>query len=221
MTIKAKAAELSEFINGLPDFIVVTEIDGNYQHLGAIIADAVLQANRNYETQVRHRIKRIREKFPDANTLSGVKKAISENTTSHFLDWKDLDRTKRFEEIVVFFSTEDIETENDLKEWLMDEENVIKLKKIKGIGPKTIDYFKILTGIQTCAIDRRLLDFLKQAGIEVSSYNEAKEIINSAADIMNIERAYFDHSIWKYMEKNKPKNCSKKEKKDEKKLISY
>ena len=89
----------------------------------------------------------------------------------------------------------------------MNERNLIKLDMIKGVGPKTLDYFKILTGIQTCAIDCRLLDFLKQAGIDASSYDEAKEIVNLAADIMQVQRAYFDHSIWEYIGKKGLQPC--------------
>jgi len=201
MTIEDKAAKLAEFIRGLSDFRIVTEFDGNYQNLGATIADAVLQANMRYETHVRPRIKRIREMFPAAATMTGLKQTLLERTTSEFLDWRGMDRVKRFDDIVRLFAHENIETEDDLRDWLMNEKNLVKLGKIQGIGPKTIDYFKILTGIQTCAIDRRLLDFLNQADIEVSSYEEAKAIVNLAADTMEVQRAYFDHSIWKHMGK--------------------
>ena len=127
--------------------------------------------------------------------MSDLKKNLTEKTTSGFLDWRGMDRVKRFDDIVGLFWSESIETEDDLRDWLTNERNLVKLAMIKGIGPKTLDYFKILTGIQICAIDRRLLDFLKQAGIEVSSYDEAKEIINLTADIMGVQRAYLDHSI--------------------------
>ena len=207
MTTKDKANKLTEFIRGLPDFSIVTEMDGNYQHLGATIADAVLQANMRYETHVRPRIKHIRRMFPAAATMSGLKKTLTERTTSGFLDWRGMDRVTRFDDIVNLFSSESIETEDDLKQWLMNERNLIKLDMIKGIGPKTLDYFKILTGIQTCAIDCRLLDFLKQAGIDASSYDEAKEIVNLAADIMQVQRAYFDHSIWEYIGKKGLQPC--------------
>jgi hypothetical protein len=64
MREKEKAAKLAEFIRKLPDFIIVNEIDGNYQHLGATVADAILQANMKYETHVRPRIKKNKKKFP-------------------------------------------------------------------------------------------------------------------------------------------------------------
>jgi hypothetical protein len=80
----------------LSDFTTVTEIDGNYHHLGATIADAVLQANMRYETHVRPRISRIRRLFPAAATMSGLKKILIERTASDFLDWRGTDRVNRF-----------------------------------------------------------------------------------------------------------------------------
>jgi hypothetical protein len=50
MTTGDKASKLVEFIRKLSDFSIVTEIDGNYHHIGATIADAILQANMRYET---------------------------------------------------------------------------------------------------------------------------------------------------------------------------
>jgi hypothetical protein len=207
MTIEEKATKLAELIRGLSNFSIVTEFDGNYHHLGATIADAVLQANMKYETHVCPRIRRIRTNFPAAATLSGLKKTLTEKTTSRFLDWGGMDRVKKFDDIVDLFSSEGIETEDDLRGWLLNERNLVKLAMIKGIGPKTLDYFKILTGIQTCAIDRRLLDFLRQANIEVSSYDEAKAVINLTADIMRVQRAFLDHSIWEYIGRQRPQPC--------------
>jgi hypothetical protein len=77
----------------------------------------------------------------------------------------------------------------------------VKLRCIKGIGPKTIDYFKNLAGISTSAIDRHLLGFLRLAGMEVANYHEAQDVINGTADLLEIDRAYFDHSIWQFMSK--------------------
>ena len=33
------------FVRSLPGFVFYSTIDGNYQHIGATVADAVLQAN--------------------------------------------------------------------------------------------------------------------------------------------------------------------------------
>lgn len=201
MTIEDSADRLADFIGQLSGFSIVTSMDGNYCHLGATIADAVLQSNMRYETHVRPRVRRIRRLFPAAATMSGLKRTLTERTSSDFLDWRGMDRVKRFENIVGLFSSESIDTEDDLRNWLINEKNLVKLAMIKGVGPKTLDYFKILTGIQTCAIDRRLRDFLKRADIETSNYDEAKAIINLTADIMGVGRVDLDYSIWEYIGK--------------------
>lgn len=210
MTTTEKAEELVRFIRGLSDFSIVTEIDGNYQHLGATIADAILQANRNYEAYVRPRIRRVMSLFPAAADMSGLRRLLAERSTVDFLNWPGAERVRRFDDVLTFLFNEGIQAEDDLRRWLTKDENVVKLRTIRGIGPKTVDYLKILTGVQTCAIDRRLLDFLAQCGIEFSGYVEAQEIINKAADIMGVQRAYFDHSIWEYIGCKVSKRARKK-----------
>ena len=74
---------------------------------------------------------------------------------------------------------------------------------MRGIGPKTIEYIKILIGSQTTAVDRHVMRLLSEAGLNISSYDEARNILNLAADILGVERVIFDHSIWQYMSSGK------------------
>ena len=94
---------------------------------------------------------------------------------------------------------EGIETGGNITRWLGEPGNVERLKQLRGIGNKTADYFKILVGLSTSAVDIRLFRFLALAGINTSDYMEAQAIINQAADSLNSDRALFDHLIWKYM----------------------
>ena len=64
-----------------------------------------------------------------------------------------------------------------------------------------MDHFKIMVGVSTSAIDRHLLNFLGLAGLVSSDYLQAQAIINAAADLLSIDRACFDHSIWQFMSK--------------------
>lgn len=205
MDIEEKASKLVQFIRNLRGFYIVDEIDGNYNHIGATIADAILQANMKYETHVRPRVNRIKTKFPKAATISGLRYLLSKIGIEEFLEWRGEDRIKRFKDVVGLLADQGIETEQDFKAWLEHDENLQKLKAIYGIGLKTVDYFKILTGFQTNAVDRHLLNFLKIAGVHVSGYKEANLVINLAADRMGVPRSYFDHSIWTYMSENQPK----------------
>ncbi len=209
MNKKTKAAKLVDYIKRLPDFVVLTNIDSNYHHMGATIADAVLQARMNYETHVLGRIKEIRKRFPNASTVSGLFRVLKHTTVKDFLNWRGIDRTTRFQKIADLFFAEGLETERDLKHWLEEGKNIPRLRSIYGVGPKTIDYFKIMTGIQTVAVDRRLRDFLQSADISFSGYVEPREIIVDAAELMNVQAACLDHSIWKYEGKNKKFNVCK------------
>lgn len=193
--------KLVHYVQSLPGFEFYETIDGNYDHIGATVADAILQANNKYATHVKPRVNRILAQYPEAPTTSSVLRLLKVIPATEFLDWHGEERAERFRQVLDLFAAEGIEAEADLRAWLAKEVNLSKLRSIKGIGPKTVDYFKILVGVSTSAIDRHLLNFLGLAGLVPSGYFEAQTIINAAADIFSIDRAYFDHSIWQFMSK--------------------
>ena len=187
------------FVRSLPGFVFYSTIDGNYQHIGATVADAVLQANNRYATNVKPRVNRILATYPDAQTTSAVLTQLESIPATEFLAWRGEDRADRFCQILGLFAAEGVDSEPELRAWLLDDANLVKLRSIKGIGPKTADYFKILVGLPTSAIDRHLLNLLALAGLSPCGYDEAQTIINAAADLLPMGRDYFDHSIWQFM----------------------
>jgi hypothetical protein len=58
MSPDESARRLVEFIKSLSDFVTHHDID-SYDHIGAIIADAVLQAQKDYDKYVTPRTRRI------------------------------------------------------------------------------------------------------------------------------------------------------------------
>lgn len=193
--------KLALYVRSLPDFEFYESIDGNYDHIGATVADAVLQANMRYKTHVKPRVNRILAQYPNARTTSSVLHLLKSIKATEFLSWRGEDRAERFSQVLNLFAAEGIEVESDLREWLSQASNLPKLRSIKGIGPKTIDYFKILVGVSTSAIDRHLLNFLGLAGLSPCGYVDAQSVINATADILSVDRAHFDHSIWQFMSK--------------------
>lgn len=193
--------KLREYVCSLPDFTIYATIDGSYNHMGATIADAVLQANNNYKSNVTPRVERILREYPEARTTSAVLLQLKSAPAKVFLNWGGDDRAKRFCQVTDLFKSEGIETEADLRDWLTHPSNCTKLDAIYGIGQKTVDYFKILCGESTSAIDRHLLAFLELAGVKASGYQDAQDTINAAADLLGVDRACFDHSIWQFMRK--------------------
>jgi len=199
MTIEDEAKQLMNYIKSLPDFKII-EPNIPYHHMGTTITDAILQAGITWEAVVKPRVQKLRNNYPEAKTTTGFLNLLRKIGPTKLLEWNDQEKPNRILEVTRFFVNEGIESEADLKVWFkrsVDAER--RLKELRGIGNKTVDYFKILSGIQTIAIDRYLLRFLKQAGIDPISYSKAREIVNKAAELIGIKASVLDHSIWKYM----------------------
>ncbi|REJ91782.1 MAG: hypothetical protein DWQ35_13850 [Planctomycetota bacterium] len=92
-----------------------------------------------------------------------------------------------------------VETEADVAEWLTSAENVESLKMVRGIGPKSVDYFKMLVGIPAVAVDRHLRQFVAAAGIGVRDYSGVQDLINKAASQLGANAAGLDYAIWLYV----------------------
>src|SRR5689334_4390255 len=85
--IDSAPEQVAVYINSLSDFVKFTEVDGNYGHIGATLADAVLQSNNNYERNVRSRIARIRTLYSDAPKLWDLRRLLLRITVREFLNW--------------------------------------------------------------------------------------------------------------------------------------
>jgi hypothetical protein len=171
--------------------------------MGATISDAILQAGLKYETVVRPKIKNILETYPEAVTTSAFWHLLKKKGPKIVLGWKDDKKPNRILGLTEFLLGEGIEKEEELCRWIVSDANKARLLNLKGIGPKTIDYIKILVGLQTVAVDQHLYALLEEAGITGTSYEEARNILNHAADIMGLERVLLDHSMWQYMSNRK------------------
>lgn len=198
--LPAASHQVADHVKQLGDgFKIYDDTDGNYGHVGATIADTILQANRDYDKIVKPRIAMIIEKYGCYRTTSQLRSLLTTITVEKFLNYDSNQRRERFLAVLHLFEMEGIESCEDLQKWLQTSGSRGKLLNLHGIGPKTADYFGLLVGRPDTAIDRRLKGFLKEAGVDSGSYNEAKEIIKGAAVILKIDLGKFDHSIWQYM----------------------
>jgi hypothetical protein len=193
------SARLVEYIRSCVGFQILNEIDGNYGHIGATLADAVLQSNNNYERNVRQRIVRIRQHYADTISLKELKRLIARISVQEFLSWNGSRKPKTFSDLVNLLDQECVDTEEDLRHWLKLQASAEKLLDIPFVGRKTIDYLKILVGLPYAAMDRHLFGFLQEAGLTKSNYPLGQDIVHGAADLLSLDRACLDHSIWRYM----------------------
>jgi endonuclease III len=118
---------------------------------------------------------------------------------NNVLNWQHIEKPIRIGRLTEFLKGQQIETEHELSGWLMDDTNVDALRKLNGIGPKTVDYLKSLVGLQAVAVDRHVKTFVKWAGVDASTYDEIRELVSKAADSLEVKRQAFDHAIWSYV----------------------
>lgn len=194
-----KIIKLVDFVKALHEFNVVTEIDGDYKNMGATIIDGILQAGINYKTIVKPRVNQFLAEHPNVVTTSKFIEIFEKLTIPALINWKASAKTERIEALSYFLKDKGVETTDEFGIWLENEANIKELKQLSGIKCKTADYFKILTGHQTNAVDRHLIGFINRSGSDVSNYKEAQTIISGAANALGVEESLFDHSIWKYM----------------------
>lgn len=168
-----------------------------YDHLGAILADSVLQAGLNYRTVVRPRITRILISYPDAATTAGLLSLLDAGQTREFLGWDHAVKVHRFERLVRFIDRESILTSAELRTRLHDDSFGEGLQELNGVGPKTVDYMACLVGIETIAVDRHIRNFAQRVGVESTEYDYLKRVFCIAADLLAVSRREFDAWIWR------------------------
>ena len=90
-----------------------------------------------------------------------------------------------------------------MSEWILIDRNVESLLEINGVGRKTVDYMKLLSGQQAIPIDRHMFQFLKIAGVLTADYREASRILRKTASVLEVGESVLDKTIWNYMSQKK------------------
>jgi len=200
-------------------------------HIGVIIADAVLQVGHRWKTHVEKRLKHIESNYPGAATLSGLSRLLATEGAQKLLDWNGKDEQTRFCQTVEFFSNEKvngitIDTVSQLSKWLASEDNrdrllTKSLRKDKAgipkIGDKTADYYRVVVGLpDAVAIDSLIRAFLKDADVRGrSQYYTARVIVQLAAPMLSAVRNThirpidLDQSIWKFQSEKEERKMDK------------
>ena len=193
------ARQLVEFLSMWMHVLPEPENRGVTSHIGAALADSILQAGLRYDTVVSGRVSRIVELFPEAATVSGTIDALSAHGPRHFLSWTHPRKIVRFTGLLCHIHAEAVETYADLYAWLDREDARQSLLTLNGIGPKTVDYLCSLVGLECVAVDRHMRQLSQLVGIEQTRYSDLKLVISYAADLMNVPRREFDGWLWRVM----------------------
>lgn len=179
-----------------------------YQHMGAVLADSVLQAGLNYAKVVKPRIASILRTFPQATTINILMGVIEREGSPKFLQWEHREKVSRFDNLVAFMAEAEIDSTFQLSKALRDESFRVDIRHVRGVGPKTVDYMACLVGVDCIAVDRHIRGFADLAGLEDDSYDYLREVFSFAADLLSISRREFDASIWHYQSEQNNRQLS-------------
>ena len=167
------------------------------EHLGAVIADSILQAGLNYSTVVRPRVLAILQMHPSRNTISSLVSLIQTNEVGAFLNWRHFEKISRFEALVLFLQSRGIEDVQDMRLALASAEFCEAIQTVSGIGPKTVDYMSCLVGIDSIAVDRHVRAFARAVGVKNDDYHFLRKSFCCAADLLSLPRREFDAWLWR------------------------
>lgn len=167
------------------------------EHMGAVVADAVLQAGLNYASVVRPRVMAILQNHPEADRVSALTKLVEGRQVPAFLNWNHQTKLDRFEQLVIFLARNSVETAEDLREHLGRPEFRVSLRTVSGVGPKTVDYLACLVGMDSIAVDRHVRSYAFRADVHSQDYDFLREVFCSAADLLSLSRRAFDAWVWR------------------------
>lgn len=179
------------------------QVERGWDHIGAVIVDATLQRQRKYSTVVLPRVKNLKDEWPDASTTSGMRQRIETGRLGETINWSPGPRLVQISELTSLFEALGIETVDDLRARLTDPTARpalrAKLRAVKYVGPKTVDYLDILVGLPSgVAIDSRIRAVMSAAGISDGTYSHLAALIREVADARGWRAGDLDAAIWAY-----------------------
>jgi hypothetical protein len=208
MQLEFEAKKLVNYINSLG--LNIPRRKPSHKHVGAIIADAVMQIGHEYERLVRDRIVRLRKKYRQAATVSGFLHLLQTVGGQELLGgWKGQREHNRLYDHAKFLAGKGIDTFYQLSAWLQEEENRDSLIKAGlGIRDKTADYYCVLVRLPDAVkVDSRVEEFLADADIDVTKYGykDLRTVVQLAAKLLGVRPVDLDGAMWTYKEEQKLK----------------
>jgi hypothetical protein len=170
-----------------------------YDHMGAKLADAVLQSGVNYEVFVRPRVDRIAAEFPTGKTTAGFLELLRSQGPDKILSLKSGRKLRTIGELTQFLGKEGLQTTSELRAWLQSPDNALSLEAVHGVGPKTISFLKLLVGLDAVAVDRQVLRFLKEAGVHSTDPRAVETLLTRAGEQLGLSGAQVDQMVWRHM----------------------
>lgn len=186
------------YLRNQPTFKIVHPPKQRYSHMGALVADAILQAGLNYKTVVKPRIQFIEENFSTYSHSTDFFDLCMRLGPKFVLKWNDSEKPNRLLSLLFLLIHKKVESVPELARWLHTEESNC-LRNLPGIGPKTLDYLCLLAGNSKIPIDRHFKKLFNVLKIHDLSYEHCQRSLEFSADLLDVDRSVFDHSLWLFL----------------------
>lgn len=176
-----------------------------WNHMGALIVDAALQPRTRYKTVVWPRARKIRDEWPDASTTAGFATRLASVDLPTYLAWRPTSpKITKIHDLTSAMTDLRIDTVGELASRLSaptgDREVRSALRRVRHVGPKTLDYIAILAGsTDQVAVDQHIAAFVRAAGAQARSYDDVAAVVKAAATDMGCSPGALDAAIWNHM----------------------
>lgn len=202
MTLAEDAQKLLDHCDKVGVDLTKTRKRG-WDHMGAVIADSALQRRRKYSTTVLPRVRELVAALGGKKSTSDFDRFSKTNNLHDALRWKGEGRIEQMRQTTRVLLEHSVETVADFGKALEDEGTAgtalrADLRSIRGIGPKTMDYFRILVGLDWRAVDTRIKDFAHDARITDRSYDHLAAVLDAAAETRQVTVGALDAAIWEH-----------------------
>lgn len=197
--LNSNIIKLKEAVKKIPPKTISYVERKPYNNMVATLSDAILQAGMNYKTVVMPRISDILYRYSNFTSTCDFIILFQTVPIEQIIKWKNKKKQNTLCNLAWLLYNEGVNSEEDFRQWGRVSENEEKLLALDGIGYKTVDYLKLLSGLETIPIDRHLFKFLKDSEIPITTYYDASYIFKSVAKELNIEERLLDKIIWDYM----------------------
>jgi endonuclease III len=111
------------------------------------------------------------------------------------LKWKAGRKLRTIVELAQFFVDRGVETTTDLCSWLQIAGNPSSLMSVHGVGPKTVSFLKLLVGLDAIAVDRQILRFVQEAGVDLKAPDVVEAILTKAGKQLGLSGAQVDQLV--------------------------
>ena len=167
-----------------------------YDHMGAVVSDAGLQAATNYQFVVAPRVQRLLVMWPTAATTTAFLDKAFRFGLSDVLRWRHTEKLSRIVRLGLMLQSKRVETIDDLRVWMARDTSAAELRSVPGVGPKTVDYIAGLVGLPAVAVDRHVMRFVEQCGVRGQTYQEVRTLVVEAAGQLDCSPLALDRAIW-------------------------